>query len=133
SNDDMLYVLATFVVCPVRWVAAYEWRPLRPNEIDGLTEYYRKLGKHMAIKDIPDTYEAFERFLDAYEREHFSYSPRSREVADSTLALLATFMPFRLLPRWLVRRLSYALMDDPLLDAFRYPRPTDAERVVARA
>ncbi|MGC5248654.1 oxygenase MpaB family protein [Gordonia sp. DT219] len=133
SNDDMLYVLATFVVCPVRWVAAYEWRPLRPNEIDGLTEYYRKLGKHMALKDIPDTYEAFEHFLEEYEREHFAYSPRSREVADSTLALLTTFMPFRLLPAWLVRRLSYALMDDPLLDAFRYPRPTDAERVVARA
>ncbi|QTI70610.1 oxygenase MpaB family protein [Gordonia polyisoprenivorans] len=132
SNDDMLYVLATFVVCPVRWVADYEWRPLGRNEIDGLTEYYRKLGKHMALKDIPNTYEAFERFLEDYEREHFAYSPGSRKVADATLDLLTTFMPFHLLPAWLVRRLSFALMDDRLLDAFGYPKPTAVERVVAR-
>ena len=132
SNDDMLYVLATFVVCPVRWVADYEWRPLGRNEIDGLTEYYRKLGKHMALKDIPGTYEDFEHFLDDYEREHFAYSPGSRKVADATLDLLTTFMPFRLLPAWLVRRLSFALMDDLLLDAFGYPKPTAVERVVAR-
>ncbi|MGW5522366.1 oxygenase MpaB family protein [Gordonia sp. NPDC003950] len=132
SNDDMIYVLATFVVCPVRWVADYEWRPLRRNEIDGLTEYYRKLGNHMAIKDIPATYESFEKFLDDYELAHFAYSADSRRVADATLDLLATFMPFRLLPAWLVRRLSFALMDDRLLDAFRYPKPTAVERVLAR-
>ena len=33
SDDDMLYVLATFVVCPVRWVADYEWRPLGRNAV----------------------------------------------------------------------------------------------------
>lgn len=35
SNDDMLYVLATFVVCPPRWINAYEWRKLSQREIDG--------------------------------------------------------------------------------------------------
>ncbi|GAA1479694.1 oxygenase MpaB family protein [Gordonia sinesedis] len=133
SNDDMLYVLATFVVCPVRWISDYEWRRLTDNEVIGLTNYYRTLGKHMAIKEIPHTYAEFERLLDEYERAHFAYSPGARAVADATLDLLGTFPPFRHLPRWAVRRVSYALMDPPLRAAFRYPTPTAAERVLVRA
>ena len=133
SNDDMLYVLATFVVCPPRWINAYEWRTLSQREIDGLTNYYRLLGKHMGIKDIPDTYAEFESLMDSYEQQHFDFREGSRAVADSTLDLLTTFMPYRLLPAPLVRRLARALMDEPLLDAFHYPHPTRAERVLVAA
>ncbi|MGV9793164.1 oxygenase MpaB family protein [Gordonia sp. NPDC003422] len=132
SNDDMLYVLATFVVCPVQWVNAYEWRKLTDHEITGLTNHYRKLGKHMAIKNLPATYAEFEKFLVDYEREHFAYSADSRKVADATLDLLCTFLPYRLIPRPVVRRMSFALMDDPLLEAFGYPKPTAVERVLVR-
>ena len=133
SNDDMRYVLATFVVCPPRWINAYEWRTLSQREIDGLTNYYRLLGKHMGIKDIPDTYAEFESLMDSYEQQHFDFREGSRAVADSTLDLLTTFMPYRLLPAPLVRRLARALMDEPLLDAFHYPHPTRAERVLVTA
>ena len=133
SNDDMRYVLATFVVCPPRWINAYEWRTLSQREIDGLTNYYRLLGKHMGIKDIPDTYAEFESLMDSYEQQHFDFREGSRAVADSTLDLLTTFMPYRLLPAPLVRRLARALMDEPLLDAFGYPHPTRAERVLVTA
>ncbi|WP_287005058.1 MULTISPECIES: oxygenase MpaB family protein [Gordonia] len=133
SNDDMRYVLATFVVCPPRWINAYEWRTLSQREIDGLTNYYRLFGKHMGIKDIPDTYAEFESLMDSYERQHFDFREGSRAVADSTLDLLTTFMPYRLLPAPLVRRLARALMDEPLLDAFGYPHPTRAERVLVTA
>ncbi|GAC67941.1 oxygenase MpaB family protein [Gordonia soli] len=132
SNDDMLYVLATFVVCPVRWVNSYEWRRLTDHEVRGLTDYYRRLGKHMAIKGIPETYAEFERLMDDYEDQHFAFSEDSRAVADATLDLLGTFMPYRLLPRAVVRRMSFALMDDRLLWAFHYPRPTAVERVLVR-
>jgi hypothetical protein len=132
SNDDMLYVLSTFVVCPVQWVNNYEWRRLTDHEIDGLTNYYRRLGKHMAIKDIPETYADFERFYEDYERRHFAFSPKSLAVADATLDLLGTFLPYRLLPRAVVRRMSFALMDDRLLEAFGYPKPTALERNAVR-
>ncbi|MEE4024091.1 oxygenase MpaB family protein [Gordonia sp. PKS22-38] len=132
SNDDMLYVLSTFVVCPVQWVNAYEWRSLTAHEVTGLTNHYRRLGKHMAIKGIPETYAEFERFYEDYERRNFGYSTKSLAVADATLDLLGTFMPYRLLPRAVVRRLSFALMDDRLLEAFGYPKPTVVERVLAR-
>jgi hypothetical protein len=41
SNADMLYVLATFVVTPIRWIDSYGWRKLTRNEISGATNYYR--------------------------------------------------------------------------------------------
>ncbi|MBX4377761.1 DUF2236 domain-containing protein, partial [Mycobacterium tuberculosis] len=86
--------LATFVVCPPRWINAYEWRKLSQREIDGLTNYYRTLGKYMGIKDIPETFAEFETLMDTYERENFAFREGSRAVADSTLELLTTFMPY---------------------------------------
>lgn len=132
SNEDMLYVLATFIVCPIHWINTYEWRKLTRTEIVGLTNYYRKLGKHMAIKDMPETFEDWEHFYEEYEKAHFAFSPKSLAVADATLDLLGTFMPYRLLPRAVVRRMSFALMDDRLLDAFDYAKPTRAARVLVR-
>ena len=48
-------------------------------------------------------------------------------------ALLATFPPNDRLPAALVRRVSLAVMDDPLLDALRLPRPHPAWRALVRA
>ena len=132
SNDDMRYVLSTFVVTPVRWIDDFGWRKLTRNEIVGSTNYYRALGKYMGIKQIPETFEAFEKFLDDYEREHFLFDEGGRAVADSTLALLCTFPPNNLAPAALIKRFSWALMDDPLLDAFAYRRPSRLARTLSR-
>ncbi len=123
SNDDMRYVLSTFVVIPARWIDAYGYRPLTAHEKAGMTHYYRDLGRHMAIRDMPEDFAGFERLLDDYEREHFAYSVKARRVADSTLDLMTTFPPNDYAPAGLVKRFSFAVMDDPLLDAFGYPRP----------
>lgn len=132
SNDDMLYVLATFVVTPVRWLEAYGWRKMTENEILGSTNYYRHLGRYMNIKDTPATYDEFARLLDDYEREHFSFDAGAREVADATLELMCTFPPSNLAPKALVKKFAFGLMDDHLLDAFHYPRPGAAVRMLSR-
>jgi hypothetical protein len=132
SNEDMRYVLSTFVVTPVRWLAAYGWRPMAPAERAASVHYYRAVAQHMNIRAVPDSYAGFERLMDDYERDHFAYSPGGRAVADATLSLLGTFPPFRLLPARLVRPVAYALMDGPLLAAFRYPRPSPALRSAVR-
>ncbi|WP_092805385.1 oxygenase MpaB family protein [Rhodococcus globerulus] len=132
SNDDMRYVLATFVVTPVRWLESYGWRPLTPNEIAGSTFYYRELGRHMNIKDMPTTYDGFAKLLDEYEREHFSFDPGARAVADSTLELMCTFPPNNLAPKPLIKAFAYSLMDDHLLEAFGYKRPPAVVRALSR-
>ena len=133
SNDDLLYTLSTFVVMPGRWLKEYGWRQLSEKESLAATRYYVDLGHHMGIKGVPTTHAEFEAFLDGYEAEHFGYDEGARRVADATLDLLAGFPPNQLLPKSLVRRVSYAAMDEPLLDAFRYPHPNPLLRRVVRA
>ena len=132
SNDDLRYVLSTFVVMPKRWLDDFGWRPLTAKEGEASTRYYLDLGRHMGIKDIPTTYDGFARLMDDYEAEHFAYDERARRVADATLDLLTTFPPNNRIPKQLVRKVAFALMDDPLLDAFRYPRPSAAFRRAVR-
>ncbi len=130
SNDDLRYVLATFIVVPKRWMDDYGFRPLGPNEVTATTNYYLELGRRMAIKNLPEDFAGFEKLLDDYEDEHFAFDPGGRRVADSTLDLMTTFPPTSYAPKWLARRFALALMDEPLLRAFRYPIPTRFERVL---
>ena len=132
SAEDMRYVLATFVVVPKRWMDDFGFRPLSPNEVAATTNYYRALGRHMGITDIPEDFAAFEGLLDGYEQEHFAFDPGGRRVADSTLDLMTTFWPNSWAPRWVVRRFARSLMDEPLLRAFRYPLPSRTERLLFR-
>ncbi|MFF2486770.1 oxygenase MpaB family protein [Microbacterium sp. NPDC058062] len=120
-NDDMRYVLSTFVVVPVRWLHAFGWRPLTPDERLASVRYYQSLGRHMGITDIPETYAEFATLMDDYERAHFVYDVASARVADRTLALLVSFYPRLFAP--VVEVFSRALMDPPLLRAFGYRDP----------
>ncbi|MEV8531600.1 oxygenase MpaB family protein [Streptomyces sp. NPDC051211] len=126
SNEDMRYVLCTFVVIPKRWLDDYGWRPLTGQERRACAHYYATLGRHMGIKDIPESYEEFETTLDAYEKEHFGWDEGGRKVADATLDLMASWYPAPLAP--LLRGASLALLDEPLLRAFRYESPRPAVR-----
>ncbi|WP_336049520.1 oxygenase MpaB family protein [Streptomyces sp. CA2R101] len=129
SNEDMRYVLCTFVVMPKRWLDAYGWRRLTARERHAVAVYYRTLGRHMGIADIPQTYEDFERCLDAYEEAHFGFDEGARRVSDATLDLMAGWYG-PLAP--VVRGASMALLDDTLLEAFRYEPPKPAVRTAVR-
>jgi hypothetical protein len=131
SNDDMRYVLCTFVVVPIRWLDRYGWRRITEAEREACANYYRELGRHMGIKDVPGTHQEFARYFDRYEAEHFGFDPGGLAVSEATLRLMATFPPNYLLPRALSNRLAKALMDDPLLAAFGYRPPSRWERAAA--
>lgn len=128
SNDDMRYVLCTFVAIPGRWLDRYGWRRVSEHERRAMAAYYRTLGRHMGIQDIPETYDDFGRCLDEYEDAHFGWDEAGRTVSDATLDLMASWYPAPLAP--LVRGASKALLDDPLLRAFRYESPHPAARAL---
>ena len=130
SNDDMRYVLCTFVVTPKRWLDTYGWRRLSDHELRAFAAYYRTLGAHMGIHDVPQTYEDFERVLDSYEDEHFGWDEGARAVSDATLDLMGSWYPRPLAP--VVRKAGLALLDDSLLRAFRYERPGPLARGLTR-
>lgn len=130
SDDDMRYVLCTFVVTPKRWLDIYGWRRLSDHELRAFAAYYRTFGAQLGIKDVPRTYEDFERTLDTYEREHFGWDEGGRRVSDATLDLMASWYPAVLASA--VRGAGLALLDDSLLRAFRYERPGPVARGLTR-
>ncbi|MGW5098890.1 oxygenase MpaB family protein [Streptomyces nodosus] len=130
GDDDMRYVLCTFVVMPRRWIDAYGWRRLSRHETVASAVYYRTLGRHMGIKDVPETHEEFEDCLDTYEDVHFAWDPGACRVSDATLGLMASWYPRPLAP--LLRLTTLSLLDEPLLEAFRYKPPSDTARTLVR-
>ena len=121
SNDDMRYVLSTFVVSLIRWVEKYGWRDITDDERLANTRYYQRLGRLMGIKDVPDTYQGFSELMDSYERETYVYDRKCRAVADSTLDLFMTFYPRGM--RRTMRKFAIALLDDNVRETFGFDRP----------
>jgi hypothetical protein len=119
-NDEFVYVLATTVVGPKRFIDAYGWRPLHPHEIEAMHRVTTRFGELMGIKDLPTNYQGYEELLDAYEAERFSFSPANRRVAEASIRIVTNWYPRPVRP--LVRRVSIAMLDDPLVEALGLPR-----------
>jgi hypothetical protein len=126
SNEDFLYVLSSFVFEPIRWNARFGWRPLIETEKLATFEFWREVGRRMAIKDIPASYAELERYNEDYERERFRRTEASERVGRATRDMFLRWFPG--LPRRFGAPAIYALMDELLLDAFGFPRPPRALR-----
>lgn len=122
ANDDLLYVLSTFIYEPIRWIEMYGRRSLTQNEKLACFYFYRELGHRMNIKDIPSDYDTFEQFNLAYEREKFCFASSNKIIGMMTInRLLNLYLPKFL---WfLFYPLIFAFMDTPLLDAMGFPHP----------
>ncbi|WP_328718223.1 DUF2236 domain-containing protein [Streptomyces sp. NBC_00247] len=131
-NEDYLYVLATTVVGPKRWIDRFGWRPLCRQEVQALAEVGRNMGRMMGIASVPATYAEFEALLDAYETEMFAPAPANRRVATATLRTMTSWYPSPLRP--LVARFALALLDEPLLRALGFtPQPRWFRALAVRA
>lgn len=130
ANGDYLYVLSTFVYEPIRWNDRFGWRPMIAAERQALYHFWREVGRRMGIREIPPDFDAFERFNRDYERENFRYTDANRRIGGATRDLFLSWFPRPFRP--LIRPAIYAMMDDPLIDAFGFPRPsTFTRRLVA--
>lgn len=130
KNDDFLYVLSTFIYEPVRWHERYGWR--KPTHHENLANYYfwAEVGRRMGIKNIPETYEAFEQFNREHEKKWFRYDDANRHIGEATMNIMLDWYPKPLRP--LVREGLLAFMDDPLLEAMGFAKPHWVVRWAAR-
>jgi len=122
TNNDMLYVLSTFVIEPVRWLERFGKRSMSPTEVQGWVCYYRALGERMGISGIPENFAAFDEYHECYESEHFRYAATNAEIGSLTRDLLLGMY----LPKWLVplgRPIVHGLCDVPLRQAMGFTDP----------
>jgi hypothetical protein len=126
SNDDFLYVLSTFVFVPIRWMQRFGWRRYSDHERLATFYFWREVGKRMAIRDIPTTYEEFEQFSRDYEHAQFRYTESNARIGAATRDLFASWFPKALSP--LVRRSIHAMLDNSMIEAFGFPHPGNTLR-----
>lgn len=119
-DDELAYVLATTIVGPVRWIEAYGWRPLDPHELVAITKVTTRFGELMGIKGLPTTYDGYLALLVAYERQHFAPTPEATRLAEASIRIAKEVAPPPLRP--LLRRVTIAVMDEPLREALGLPR-----------
>jgi hypothetical protein len=122
TNHDFLYVLSTFVLEPIRWNARFGWRLMCEQERLGYFYFWREVGRRMNIRDLPPDYQSFERFNRDYEETHYRFSETNQRVGAATRELFVSWFPELLAP--LVRSAIHSLLDDSLLSAFGFPRPS---------
>jgi hypothetical protein len=122
ANEDFLYVLSTFIFEPIRWNERFGWRLMCEQERLGYFYFWREVGRRMNIKDIAPDYDAFERFNKDYEAQHYRFTEANRRVGTATRELFVSWFPHLLSP--VVRSAIYALLDDRLIAAFGFPRPS---------
>jgi ER-bound oxygenase mpaB/B'/Rubber oxygenase, catalytic domain len=125
-NELFVYVLSTMVFEPVRWNQRVGWRPSIENERLASFEFWREVGTRMAIRDIPESYDALEAFNVEFERTHFGYSDAGARVAAATRDMFLDWFPG--LPKHVGRPFVHALFDEPLLDALGFPHPSPLVR-----
>lgn len=131
SNSDLIYVLATFIVIPVRWIGRYGWRKLTEDEIRAAAGYYRFVGRLMGIRRMPVSYAGFAGYLDAYERDHHSFTEANRRLAVSLIEVMGGWFPPPLRP--LARRCVTAALGRPLRHALGLPEPSTLTRAGVHA
>ena len=131
ANEDFLYVLSSFVFEPIRWNARFGWRPLIETEKLATFEFWREIGRRMAIRDIPESYAELESYNEGYERERFRRTDATERVGRATRDMFLAWFPG--LPKRFGAQAIYALMDEPLRDAFGFPHPPRALRTAVEA
>ncbi|KAI8070903.1 hypothetical protein BC940DRAFT_234999 [Gongronella butleri] len=94
-NGDYLYTLALFLSEPVKWVNAYEWRPLDIREVNASGEY---------------------------EKTEIKYAPSNWKCAVPTINHLLTRLPKALGP--LVYKFVGCLLEPQMIDAFGIKHPS---------
>jgi hypothetical protein len=122
KNEDYLYVLSTFIYEPIRWNQRFGWRPMCDQERLGFFHFWREVGRRMGIKEIPTDFTAFEEYNRDYERRYFRFTDANERVGAATRELFVSWFPKPLAP--VVRSAILAMLDDPLVEAFGFPRPS---------
>lgn len=116
SNQQMLYLLSTFVIEPIRWIDTYGWRPLLTLERDALFHFWIEVGRRLNIKDLFPSFDAMRVYNEAYEVEHMVYSEESPRLYRRMVLYLSRMQPFpvgHLVP-WILP----AIMSPQMCDAF---------------
>lgn len=121
ANEEFLFVLSTFIFLPIQWIDNYGWRKTTENERQALFIFFSEVGKRMNIKNIPGSLDAFEKFIQDYEKKNFVFADTNEAVGNATVNIVKGWMPFFAKP--FVLPVMKCLLDESMLRALGYSMP----------
>lgn len=93
EQEDLTYVLCAMIVAAFRYIDHAGWRKLTELELRSGVEYWRDIGRLMAIDRLPEDYAEAERLFDTYEARYVAPSPEGRLIGDRMLSALKGRLP----------------------------------------
>ena len=133
ANEDFLYVLSTFIYEPIRWNERFGWRPMCEQERLGVLpllargrpahEHPGHSGRLRGLRAVQSRLRAA-----ALPLHRGQSAGRQRRRA----SMFVGWFPRAAWRRWCGRP-STRMLDDPLLEAFGFPRPSPAMRWLVAA
>jgi hypothetical protein len=123
-NDDFLYVLSTFILCPMDWLERFGRRSLSDDECQDWFGFWCAFGARMGIADIFPSLEAARGFLERFEATRYGASKSSRKLAEASMkVVLADMHVPRILFPFGVSVVT-ALCEPQLVAALGFPEPS---------
>ncbi len=132
-NDDYLYVLSTFILCPMDWLETYGRRPMTQDEREDWFRFWCGFGARMGIRDIFPDRPAAREFREAFETTRYAVSKSSRKIAEASMKVVLADMR---VPRFLFPfglKVVTALCEPRLVAALGFPEPSPWLRKVVGA
>lgn len=131
-NELHLYTLATLVCEPHRASRRLCGRQVISDaENQAGFNFWRVMGGHMGITDIPDSFDALLRWMEDFERTRYGHTTGGALVAQALAQEFAARWFPRFAQRW-GQGLYHALFDAGLAAAHQTPAPGWSQRLAAR-
>jgi hypothetical protein len=123
-NDDFLYVLSTFILCPIDWLELYGRRAMTEDECRDWFSFWCGFAMHMGLENIFPSLEAARMFRQNFEAGRFEMSKSSRKLAEASMKVVLADMhvPRALFPFGF--SVVTALCEPPLVAALGFPEPS---------
>jgi hypothetical protein len=131
TNEQMLYVLSTFVVDPIHWIDAYGHRPLHGVEKEASFQFWTQVGRLMAIRNLFRNLDEMIAYHEQYEAAYMVYSEYNARLYQHVLPVVARMMPAGAGP--LVTWLLPSLMTPRLCAAFGVTPDGPVKRAMVKA
>lgn len=121
-NDDFLFVLWTFVACPIDWCEQFGRRPLTEHEQLAWFNFWCGIANRMNIQNLPQTLKQFNAWAKNYELNFCMYSHDNQQVTQATMRLLTVHVPQQM--RTMVENIVYSMMPSDFCQAVGVVEPS---------
>jgi hypothetical protein len=122
ANEEYLFVLASFVFYPMRWIEKHGWRKMTEIEKEALFLFFKEVGMRMHLLDLPKNIADLQVFTTQYEEKNLVFAQTNRNVADATMQVAENWFPPWL--RFIVKPVVLVLLPEKLRKSFGYNKPS---------